>query len=645
MNYKEYVPPLLGNGDISFQADYEGCMLHTAHNVRNNPTMRIWRAGYRFAGGELIPFGYFRQNIGERTLQKHFQQLDTERAVAISDCSYDGAEIHSEIAVHHNHSLIMIKKKISKNIKYTFEYVLDDSSGQLLKSAVLVENGVCIDYRIAGGNSGRIQIFADKEVEARICGDVVLLECDGTDSLTVYILFDGEITKQEVLDRGYKLLFAEHCAAWSQYYAEGFVNTGIDSIDRAYKTAQYHLKCITTRWSIPIGICDELWHGRYFAFDEFYMLMALLTSNHTTLAKRVPQFRADGLEKAVKRGSAKISVKEAHYPWETLENGSEGSPSGYWHDHVFHMACIACGEYYYYKYTCDEKFLKETAYPVIRACAAFYVNHMLYEVSDDRLIVGKCTDLERLGSSVANAFMTTCAVVKTLEILSEAAGIIGVDSEFAEECREKASRLLKSLPNDGEKYIPYEDCTEVSIGLMSGTYPFDVIKADDSMQLNAISSYLESESSVGNMYAVGGGVCSWYGTWKAIVLGRLGNNSDAFEAIKTAADTAGEFGEMYEISDIESGTFYRPWFSTAAGMLIHSVNEMLLKFKDGILYIAPSLPEKITDFSFKLAAENGIIAEVSAEDGVITRLKINREGIKVAAPQRFASTVPGVMYF
>ena len=174
------------------------------------------------------------------------------------------------------------------------------------------------------------------------------------------------------------------------------------------------------------------------------MMMPLLSSNHINSAYKIPHFRAEGLAKAIKRASSPHSVRQARYPWETLENGDEGSPIGYWHDHVFHMACIAMGEYYYYKYTGDNQFLIEEGYPVIKACAMFYINQMLCEVADGSLKVGKCTDLERLGASVPNGYMTACGIIKTIQIFCETANILGLDE--ANEYSHFAKRLYDALP-------------------------------------------------------------------------------------------------------------------------------------------------------------------------------------------------------
>lgn len=638
---QEYVAPILGNGTVCIQADYEGCMAdeRRTDKISCNPSMRIWRAGRRQYDNTLLPFGSFGHSFkNSKMLEKYSQQLDTQNALVKTKCEYNGGtEIESIVSVHHDFDLIMINRRIfcSQNLSYCFEYVTgNDKKDFWIDEITEYDDGIDIEYSAAKGQRGIISLFSDEKTAVHAGNGTFSLECDisqGEKEVTFYILFCDNITSKEYLKdseeiksrvkaEGYNAFIKRHVSQWKKYYSEGYAVTDDQELNAVYNTAQYHIKCYTTPWSVPVGLCDALWHGKYFAFDEFYMLMPLLSSNHMNAAYKIPHFRAEGLEKAIKRASSPHSVRQARYPWETLENGDEGASPGYWHDHVFHMACIAMAEYYYYKYTDDKNFLLKEGYPVIKACAMFYINHMLYETSDGHLKVSKCTDMERLGASVPNGYMTSCGIIKTIRIFCETAHILGLDE--ADKYLHLADRLYASLPNDGFKYIPHDGCADTSIGLMGGTYPFDIMDKNNTLQKNGIKSYLSQENAKGNMYAVGSGACPWYKVWKAIVLGRLGKADEAYCAIKDAANNTGNFKEMYEINDLETGTIFRPWFGTASGMFIQAVNEMLVRSEDGILYIGAALPKKIKAFSFKLAAYGGIVVEAEIYDNRIKTLRL-----------------------
>ncbi len=646
-----YVAPVLGNGNMTFQVDYEGNMFAAPNfeDIRGNNDMRIWWAARRYAHKpdfDLVSFGRFGHLLSAAaTLVDGEQSLDVKNAVMNSVSKYaDGTEISSEVFIHHDMNLIAVKKDINGADSICFEYDLCDIKDadrlpELLTvtNTELCEDGVWIQYKIDAGMypyEGIVGVFSTQAAKFELKGNKIsatsgsncfyILFCDKMD-YEDYVKAAKDI-KNDVLQKGYEAVKAVHMSKWNAYMSEGYAKLGDEGIDNVYDTAQYHLKCYTTNWSLPVGLNNGSWQGRYFAFDEFYMFMGLITSNHMNAAVKIPKFRRSGLDEALFRTAVHAEeIRGARYPWETLENGKEGAPIGFWMDHIFHMACISCGAYYYYRFTDDIKFLEEVAYPMVEASAIFYMYNMVYKTEGGKTIIGKCTDLERLGPFRENTYMTTCGVIKTLEIYDTISNILGIDKDFVKECRETAEALKNSLPNDGEKYIPYADCKDISIALISGTYPFNVIAKDSKLQKNGIQSYLDSEAAVGNMYAVGSGVCSWYMTWKAVVFARHNMAMEAYEAVKNASKNSGSFGEMYEILDISTNTVYRPWFTTAAGMLVHSVNEMLLSSDNDTIYIAPALPETVGSFAFKLAAYHGALVEAEVVDNKLVKLCVKSE--------------------
>lgn len=379
--------------------------------------------------------------------------------------------------------------------------------------------------------------------------------------------------KHKTIKAGFDGMFSENKALWDSYLHESYVEIDDKVIQEVYDTAQYNLKIYTTPWSIPIGINDLMWDGRYFGFDEYFSFTALITSNHTELAKRVPTFRRNGLKKATDRAST-FNVTQARYPWEAIENGEEGSPMGFWCDHIFNMSNIALESWEYYLYTNDYGFLKNVSYDIIKACAAFFLETMIYEFGNE-VIIGKCADLERLGTSRQNPYMSSCSIIKVLQTMSKAARILQTDEDLAADCDKAAAGLLKSLPNDGEKYVPYEGCEQRSIAVFSGLYPYKILENNNKLQLNAMEDYVKYEKQYGNMYAYGECVSVWYASWKSLAYSRIGKTEEAFKALKQATASRGCFGEVAEIN--EPGLFIKPWFTTASGVMIEAVNEAIIQ--------------------------------------------------------------------
>ena len=351
------------------------------------------------------------------------------------------------------------------------------------------------------------------------------------------------------------------------------------------------------------------------------MLDALLSSNHIKGAKRSVEYRATTLDLAVRRSSLLSLFPEkmqARYPWHTDEDGHDVSSPGYYNDHIFHMANIAMGAWEYYLHSGDVEYLREKLYPVIKACAGFYHFNMVYRLAD-KTVIGYCTDLERLGPSIMNAYMTTCSAIKLFRIFSEAAAALGVDEALATVCRKEADELFDGLPSDGEKYVAYPEFKGASVGVMTGTYPYRVHEEYSELEHKAVADYIERELTFGNMYTTGKRICSWYSLWKAIYFIRRGNAEEAYAAILQSIGESGAFCEMFEINEDE--VTLRPWFSTASAYVITAVNEMLLQTrKNGVISLLPCIPEHVRDVSFKLSAHGAVTVELEMVDRVVTKL-------------------------
>ncbi len=658
-NRKDYAPPLLGNGDIAFTADCEGAVvLHPeiASRIQAHSGY-IFRAGRRQSMSPLHPAPAPLLNFGSLKFDFHDSVTDFTQALHETDgyisssCTYQsGNQIHSRYFVHPKFNLYAVEKQFEKAVTDArFTLLLTE---ELLRDATptITQNGnfVHVDLAVKAYEkyNARIVLYCDKAYALERTETEINLHFSAKNGETVcfYYLLEDDLYcdnpigalndwQARIKAEGFSNLLAEAKQNWNTYHRQGFVQTGNTLLDSAYRTAMYHLKCYTTRWSVPVGITDKCWHGKFFAFDEYYAYLALLESGKTDLAKRVPAFRASILDKATYRVtdySKNPDTVQARYPWQTGEHGEELSRRGFWEDHIFHMAVIALGAFEYYEHTEDIEFLKE-CYPMIKACAKFYTLSAVYKNPDGSMYVGKCTDLERLGASVENPFFTSCGIIKTLEVCAKASEILDTDADYRAECLKIKEALLASLPHDGEKYVPFKGCTQKSIAVCTGKYPFDVLSNDDPKLSAALYDFMQYETTYGNMYPLGKKMSIWYAAWKSLAFARMGNSKEAFRGIEQALQSVGVFTECFEIN--ENDALYRPWFSTAAGVLCSAVNESLLQSDGKNIYLLPALPEHIKDVSFKLSAKGGATVEAVIQNNQIQKLDITFK--QTATPKQF----------
>ena len=663
-NRTDYAPPMLANGCISAALDYRGTQMYDKRALY--PDMKltvesrhIWwegrRYGYPFIR-PLIPFGRITaetlfNGVSAGEPREWEQELDVKKAVMHACCRYaDGSEATTAF-ICAGENILAIEKSFDRDADYTLCYTVGErsdhapNSEELLLRPARIAGGFRIGYSINAQRlyRGDILFFTDAECALSRTGKdhQITVHAPAGQKIHFYLIF-GDTDEDETdvfalkrrLRSGFDKLRSAHEDAWNEYGSESFVRLPDPKLQSVYDTAQYDLRMNTTQWSIPTCINDACWEGKYFAFDEYFNMAGLLYTGHASGASHPVSFRAEGLAKAVKRASSK-GIGEARYPWETVETHEEAATPGFWYEHIFHMSNIAIGQAQYAQVTGDTDYLREKGFPVIRACNEFFTKHMLYE-TDGKLILGRCTDLERIGSSVINAFMTTCSVIASLRYGAWAADTLGAEKELAAQWRATADRLQAALPQQDGRYIPTPDSPQRSIAVFSGLFPYPVFSQADEPLEKAMADYHEHESQYGNMYAMGGGVSTWYAAWKACAYARLGDGDRTLAALKQAAKPTGCFDEICEIS--EKDILYRPWFTTSAGVYVTAVAHMLLRAEGDTWYAAPAVPDSWTDFAFCLPGTGGRFLRFEVKGGKVERCEIIGKGrgkIRLVIPERF----------
>ncbi|MBU4459319.1 MAG: hypothetical protein KJ579_02025 [Verrucomicrobia bacterium] len=671
-----YVPPLISNGSLCMLLDYLGGQTQRAY-CRMTPGI-AW-AGRRYGppNDQLVPFGHFEwaldadgQACGAPVAWS--QTLDTRAAVTICSNIYErGLTVETTVFTPLGRDLVVARRRIAstvpgtRTVRSTFRYQLTPAGNEnrtprrMTSSCAWNAAAPGAEFRFHADAhracDGMVSVFSDKPVIAAIDRQAVALTSEFTlDAAkpveqTFYVLFadsmDGEdfsaraaTIQASVRQAGCDGLLARHTEAWAAYWDESYVRLPDARLERVYTTAQYHLRANATRWSFPVGLFNTHWAGRFFGWDEMFCYQALVSSNHRDIARRGPEFRHAGLKVALDRNGhyGKPGVYGARYPWETLEDGTEAAPPGFWMDHVFHMSNVALAAWFHYLYTSDLTYLEKIGYPVLRECARFFLATMVYTSPDGGMFIGKCTDLERLGPARQNPFMTSCGAIYTLESAAGAAALLKADGAEAAAWRHAAAKLRESLPREGDRYVPYAGCTEESVASLGGLFPYPLFDATDALQRNAVHHFVAHGKVSGNMYPMGQSVCAWYAGWMASALAMLGDTAKPATLLREAAEGAGCFGELFEIN--EANVSMRPWFATASGNFVYALNQMLVQCRGGEVRIAPAVPNEWTDYAFKLACHGDLLAEVTVSGGRLARLSLLPGD--VAAESRRTLVVP-----
>ena len=350
-----------------------------------------------------------------------------------------------------------------------------------------------------------------------------------------------------------------------------------------------------------------------------------MTGQHE-IAGNIPLFRYCGVWKAIQRASSQTWKEdengwEGRFPWGTVETGEEASKFGCWYDHIFHMANIVMTCWDYYTYTLDHEYL-EKVYFVIKVCAKFYTRNSIYRDGDEYYI-GKVTDMEELGVSVERAFMTTCAVIRCLQIEADAAGILEVDSDYARECRDISEHLKRNLPIENNMYVPYPHCKQRCISVFAGQYPYSVLSADDRAQLVSMDDYMKHEKFDNSIYGEAKKSSHWTTEWKVNAYVRMRLLNETEKELDRIVSLCGPFGEAAEVNELPK-IYNRPWFMSAEGAILSAVVGMLVdrKFPNGDIFICPAMAPTDKKISFSLPVVGDITVCAKVEKKVLVECRV-----------------------
>ena len=581
VDFTHYAPLAVGNGSLSLLVDEYGSARDRKF-CANKFKGGIWIAGVRYDKllFPLVPFGEFRDSCVENdTLTEWSQTFDITGACVENICSYSsGNKLLTRVWTPTGHDLIIIEKEI-----------LEEGTSPVAEIYSFAPPRTVLDFIDEKTTAFEIDTFTP------VTGEISFFTVEGEAEFTrnketvsgvmksrrvVFVLAFDVKAKEYALSHTFESLKKEHEADWQSFWDESTVPRDLpERLELAARTSEYHLRISSTNWSIPTGIYPTHWDGKYFGFDVYFAVMGLLRSGHTQVAAKVPRHYFNLLDTALRRNYRYFGVSgsAARYYWVGLELPvqAEGTGGGFWLEHVFHMTHIGLVAEACAAALNDPEYTRNIAYPVMRGCAEFFRLHQVYDLDGRRYIIGKCTDLERLGAGRENPFMTSCGAIALFRKTADMAEKLGCDAELAAEWRKMADGLLLTLPHNGENYLPYPGCPDPSIALFSGLYPYEVLDPSDTRLQKGIDWFCRNERKFGNMYPTGNALCIWYAGWKALTLLRQGKKDEAKAIVNYMAESTGQFGEVFEIYE----TCDHPWFTTAEGIYLQSLCECFAEEK------------------------------------------------------------------
>jgi trehalose/maltose hydrolase-like predicted phosphorylase len=361
--------------------------------------------------------------------------------------------------------------------------------------------------------------------------------------------------------QGTKRLLEFHNAAWDELWKSDIVIEGDAESQRDVHSAMYHLYSFvregTSYSPSPMGLSGLGYNGHVFWDTELWMFPAILAL-HPEMAKSMVEYRYERLPQA-RHNAFAHGYKGAMYPWESAATGNEETPvwalSGPFEHHI--TADVAIAAWNYFAVTQDTAWLREKGFPVIKACADFWVSRVERN-GPGKYDIKNVVAADEWAENVNNNAFTNAAAKANLQYATMAAKILGVQAEGEWADVEKNIPVLKMENGVTREHETYkgEKIKQADVNLLS--YPLKEIT--DMQQVRNDLEYYETR--------VGEGSPAMTHAIFAVLYARLNSPEKAFKAFREAhvPNKKNPFGVL---SESAGGT--NPYFATGAGGFLQSV--------------------------------------------------------------------------
>lgn len=447
---------------------------------------------------------------------------------------------------------------------------------------------------------------------------------------------------EDCTEKGYVGIRRGSVRWWKKFWSKSQARISHEAINHHYQLGQYFLGSCSRMGSPPMPLqgvwtADEgtlpPWRGDYhhnlntqFSYisylsnnriDEglaFLEHMWKVLPKHRELAARF--FKAPG---AFVPGAMSLAgeVISGWAPYSfSLTNGS-------WVAEMYHR---------HWKYTGDEKFLGERAYPYCLAQAEFLLHWLKPDPQTGRLVLPMSSSAE-IHDNTPQSYVASNSnydhylmlkLFKDLEEMSAALGRKGESGKWKRHAKALGSPALVHVPSPdglirGEVLgiapgMPLDRSHRHHAHLM-GIYPLNLLHPSNGKR--------EGEVIADTLHQIDLlGTGEWVGysfSWYAGLCARVGRGSAAISMLERYLDGFVSPNGFHLNGDFKNLGYsvykYRPFTLEGNFAAVQTVNEMLLQTINGIIHVGYSLPSGISATFDQLRTEGGFLVSADIDEG------------------------------
>lgn len=287
------------------------------------------------------------------------------------------------------------------------------------------------------------------------------------------------------------------------------------------------------------------------------------------------------------------------------------------------------GLYEYYEYTQDKDYLLNTAFPMMKKAAQFYLD-ILVEDADGSLIISPATSPENtflcgLGSAAVakSSAMMNSIVLDLFTNCQKSCEALGIRDDFYQRLSCSIQKIKPLIIGKNGTVLEWnEELKETDVhhrhvSHLYALHPAGLIGKNDTALLSACRKTLVARGDDGT---------GWSLAWKVNFWARLADGNHALTLIDRLLTLVQPNTQSYRKGGVYPNLFdaHPPFQIDGNFGVLSGICEMLLQCDDDAIYLLPALPDKWATGSVTgLAAKGNVTVDIAWKDGKITDYKIH----------------------
>lgn len=244
----------------------------------------------------------------------------------------------------------------------------------------------------------------------------------------------------DALQAGYEHLRSTHRSWWNAYWRRGYLATPWQDVEKKWYQALYFHACVQRPGCMSPGLQGNwikehypAWNGDFHNNINIQVInWSYFAANRLELGEPFYRFYHELLPRVEKDTRDYFKMRGARYPIAMGPDGAETCPGQFLSAWIGSSGWLAQQFWWHYRYSGDQEFLRQFAYPMLRAAALFYEDY-LQEGADGKLSAHPAVFMELMTGVVdgfgANSAWDWPVVIRTFQMVKAAAEALAVDAD------------------------------------------------------------------------------------------------------------------------------------------------------------------------------------------------------------------------